>query len=85
MTRFTDGKRTVKIRMCHWNGSGYDPDWEADFYDVGALPYDDEENVYTVGDVDYIIDQANDWLHNTGDYAMDEADHSDDFVFIEED
>jgi hypothetical protein len=71
--------------MCHWNGSGYDPDWEADFYDVGALPFDEEVEAYVVGDVDYIIDQANDWLHNTGDYSMDESDHSDDFVFIEED
>lgn len=58
MTRLTDGKKTVEIEMKKWNGSGYDPDWSADFFEVGQAPYDEEKEAYVVENVDYCIEQA---------------------------
>lgn len=85
MTRFTDKTgKTIEIRMCRWNGSGYDPDWEQDFFSVGDLQHDDEKDAYIVEDVDYLVEYADDWKNSTGDFSMDEADKSDDFIFAEE-
>ena len=72
--KITDGKKTVEIRMMTWEGSGYSPDWSMDFFEAGSLPWDEERNVYTVPDVDYCIDQANDWANSTGDFSGDEPD-----------
>ena len=52
MTRLTDGNRTIEIELCIWNGEGYDPDWSADFFNVGSLEYDDDAEAYVVDDVD---------------------------------
>ena len=71
MKRFTDGTRTVEITMKVWHDGQYSPDWEADFFDVGSLPYDEDTDTYTVQDVDYLIDQAMDWQQGTGDYQDD--------------
>lgn len=71
MTRFTDGKKTVEITMKVWEDGQYSPGWEKDFFDVGSLPYDEETDTYTVQDVDYIIDQADDWHLGIGDYQDD--------------
>lgn len=85
MTRFIDKTgRIIEIRMCRWNGSGYDPDWEQDFFAVGDLQYDDEKEAYIVDDVDYLVDYANDWKNNTGDFAIDDSDKGDEYIFIEE-
>lgn len=56
--KMTDGKRTIEILIHRWNGSGYDPDFSADYFDAGGLPYDEETDTYTVEDVDYCIDMA---------------------------
>ena len=72
MIRLTDGKKTVEIEMCDWTGSGYTPDWSRDFFEVGGLPYDDENNVYIVDDVDYCVEQARDWEHGVGDFYYDD-------------
>ena len=69
--KLTDGKRTVAIKMQTWNGSGFDPDWSSDFFDVGGLPADDDTGASIVADVDYCIDQAQDWENRRGDYAED--------------
>ena len=61
MTKLTDGKRTVEIRMTIWQETGYAPDWENDFFDVGLLPMT-EDGAYIVPDVGYCIDQALEWL-----------------------
>lgn len=71
MTRFTDGKKTVCISMSVYEYGSMSPDWEKDFFDVGSLPYDDEEDVYTVDDVEYLVEQANDWQQGVGDYEDD--------------
>lgn len=71
MTKFTDGKVTKQITMKVWLDGQWSPSFEADFFDVGGLPYDEETDTYTVDDVDYLIDQANDWKEGTGDYVDD--------------
>jgi len=67
--KLTDGKKTVEIRMHVWNGSGLDPDWSYDFFETGSLTTDDATGASVVDDVDYCIDQAQDWANKTGDYA----------------
>lgn len=57
--KITDGKKTVDIRIMRWNGSGYDPDWSADYFGAGALAYDEDLGAYIVDDVDYCVDMAN--------------------------
>lgn len=68
--KITDGKRTVEIRMMVWMGTGYSPDWSNDFFDAGCLPHTDDDT-YIVADVQYCIDQAEDWQNQRGDYADD--------------
>ena len=65
MTRFTDGKRTVEITMKVWNGSGYDPDWSNDCFNISTLEYDEEKEAYKVEDVDYLCEVARDWENGT--------------------
>lgn len=65
MTRFTDEKKTVEITMCLWNGSGYDPDWSNDCFNISSLDYDEEKEAYIVDDVDYLVYVARDWENGT--------------------
>ena len=58
--KITDGKRTVEINIMTWNGTGYGEDWAEEYFDAGALPYDEEKDAYTVQDVQYCIDMAED-------------------------
>lgn len=74
MTRLTDGKKTLEIAMNNWTKTDYTPDWSADFFEVGCLPYIEELDAYQVNDVDYCVDQAMDWENNTGDYIDYDAD-----------
>lgn len=46
--KITDGKRTVEINIMTWNGTGYGPDWAGEYFNAGALPYDEENDAYTV-------------------------------------
>lgn len=72
MTKLTDGKQTVVITMSTWEGTGYSPDWSDDFFNVGALPWaDEEEGIFFVPDISYCVEQANDWKMGVGDYADD--------------
>lgn len=89
MTKFTDGKVTKGITLKVWQDGQWSPSFESDFFDVGGLPYDEETDTYTVDDVDYLIDQANDWKEGVGDYVDDfegEPGHTpeDRGVFIED-
>lgn len=54
--KMTDGARTIVIEIKRWNGTGYDPDWSADYFKAGSLPYD--ADCYIVQDVQYCIDMA---------------------------
>lgn len=83
--KITDGNRTVEIEMVVWDESSasYSPDWSMDFFDAGLLEYDSEKDVYIVKDVDYCIEQANDWRDSIGDYR-DDTPNENNTVFIEE-
>ena len=35
---------------------------------MGGLPYDAETDTYTVDDVEYLVEQAEDWRNGVGDY-----------------
>lgn len=58
--KMTDGKRTVEINIMTRNGTGYGPDWSAEYFNAVMLPYDEETDTYTVQDVQYCIDMAED-------------------------
>lgn len=74
--KMTDGKKTVEITMKIWNdfNTGYSPDWSNDFFNAGLLPYDEDEDFFIVDDVDYCIEQAEEW----------EAEDENNAVFVEE-
>lgn len=74
--KMTDGKKTVEITMKVWNdfNTGYSPDWSDDFFNAGILPYDEDEDFFIVDDVDYCIEQAEEW----------EAEDENNAVFVEE-
>lgn len=63
MTKLTDGKRSVGIRMMVWSGTGYSPDWSNDFFEVGMLSTVEigPDILYCVPDVAYCIEQAQEW------------------------
>lgn len=71
MTKFTDGTITKCITMKVWMDGQWSPSFEADFFEVRGLPYDEESDTYKVDDVEYLIEQANDWKHGIGDYQDD--------------
>lgn len=86
-TILTDGKKTVKITMNVWEGNGYSPDWSQDFFEIGILPRREtaRDIEFIVEDVDYCIEQANDWAQKTGDFRDDEyPDTEDRHVDVEE-
>jgi len=70
MTRLTDNKKTVEITMRNWRADkgSYDPDLSADFFEVGSLPYDADEDAHIVDNVDYCVDRAYDWADMIGDF-----------------
>ena len=63
MAKLYDGKQKVEIRMMVWNGTGYDPDWSDDFFEVGALASVEigPDVLHCVPDVTYCIEQAQEW------------------------
>lgn len=72
--RLYDGKKLVEITMCNWTDNGYTPDWSDDFFDAGILEYNEELDASIVKDVDYCIEQANDWKNAVGDFYEPDAD-----------
>lgn len=82
--KITDGKKTVEIKMQHWNGSGYDPDFSEEFFEAGGLEYDEEADAYKVEDVDYCIDQATDCKNCTGDFCNNDPSVADFELFVTE-
>lgn len=76
MTRLYDGKKIAEITMNTWTGNGYTTDFSLDFFEVGALPYDEKREAYVVDDVDYCIEMAEDWKNSKGDFVNDEPDEN---------
>ena len=60
---FTDGTATKRIELIE-NGI----DFTKDFYNVGTLEYDEDNDVYKVDSVEDCIAQAEDYLNHDGDY-----------------
>lgn len=65
--KLTDYKKVVEIRMNLWTGYTYTPDFSHDFFDGTTV----------VDDVDYCIDQANDWANYRGDFYDPDAEEND--------
>lgn len=84
MARLYDGNKTVDIQLISWNGHEWTSDWSEDFFAVGELEYNEELESYKVEDVDYCIEQANDWKLNRGDYEEDNYEEDSREVIIEE-
>lgn len=83
--KLTNGKKAINIQMMVWDSitdSGYSPDWSSDFFEAGSLPYNADTDTYTVSDIDYCIEQANDWKNGVGDFF--DEDISGREVFVEE-
>ena len=57
--------RMADITMTGINGVN----WEASFFNVGSLPYDEETDTYEVEDIDYLLEQVRDYCHHDGDFA----------------
>lgn len=70
--KMTDGKKLVQVTMKIWNGSGYGPDWANEFFETAGLEFDGEVDAFMVDDVDYCIEQMEDWKNCTNDYIDDE-------------
>lgn len=75
--KITDGKQTVDITLRTWQDGDWTPDWSEDFYDAGALNYDEEHDIYHVEDVAYCVEQANDWVNYQGDWDDPDTKESD--------
>ena len=56
--KLTDGRKTVEITICHWDGNSYGEDWSEEYFSAGSLQYDEETRAYLVPDVDYCVDMA---------------------------
>lgn len=81
--KLTDGKKTVEITMYIWQGSGYSDDFSMDFFNAGNLAYNAENDAFIVKDVDYCIDQSNDWKECVADFSMEEDPNGNRAVFVE--
>lgn len=68
MIRLTDGKRVVEISMMTWTGFGWSPCWAADFFVVGTLEENEDLEAFEVQDLDYCLNEAQDWENGIGDY-----------------
>ncbi len=85
MARLTDGKRTVEIIMMDWDVDNWKPDWSNDFFEVGGLRHDNDLDAYIVDDVDYCIEQAQDWKNGRGDFYDERCDLEESGVEFEPD
>jgi hypothetical protein len=64
--KLTDGKKTVEIELIGKN----DIDWSEEFFETGALEYDEAQDTYKVDDVQYCIEQATDYIHGYNEFGM---------------
>lgn len=71
MTRLTDGKKIAEITMRRWDGSRYGEDISGEFF--GGLTYSQDDDALLCDDLDYCIEQAQDWYDGRGDFADEPA------------
>lgn len=85
MIKLKDNVRTIEITMQEYRFDQLRPDWAADFFDVGCLPYNEDHEAYVVNDVEYCIDMALDWKHARGDFQEDnDVDPADRLVIVDD-
>jgi len=80
MARLIDDSRILDITM-RQHDARYDSlsdDFSDDFFDVGALRYDEELDAYNVPDIDYCLNQAQDFANGAGDFAS--AEETPDYI-----
>ena len=75
--KFTDGTKTVEIRLVDTNGI----DWTADFFQVGNLE-ETEDGAYIVEDTELLLEAVDDYSKGRGDY---EGMTCDSVIYIKED
>lgn len=72
----TNGRK-LYIEMRVWiPGQGYSPDWSDDFFCVGLLQHEEDNEglpVYLIphDNLGYLVEQAKDWANNRGDSQSD--------------
>ena len=84
----TDGKKTTEITMKVWDVARNEWKYAGenlanDFFNVGALPISNE-GVYVVSDVDYCIEEAQDWEQCIGDHRDDDGDGNGRILAVED-
>lgn len=77
MTRFIDNNG--KIAEITLINNGYE--WQDEFFNVGSLSYNEDSDAYEVEDVDYLIDQANDYISGCGDFSDGEPQENAELVY----
>lgn len=77
MTRFID--HNGKIAEITLINNGYE--WQDEFFNVGSLSYNEDSDAYEVEDVDYLIDQVNDYISGCGDFSDGEPQENAELVY----
>lgn len=70
--KITDGNKVISVKMYTHTEAGNTPDWSEDFFNAGNLEYIPETDIYKVPDVDYCVEQAQDWKQSKGDFCDDQ-------------
>lgn len=82
-----DGNKMVEIKMVTYDNTtqNMSPCFAEDFFSAGNLTMR-EDGAYIVDDVDYCVEQANDWKNCDGDFYGNEHDieHAEPLVFVTE-
>lgn len=77
MTRLYDDEKIMECSMCVTSEANgvftQSENFAEEFFDVGALHYNEELNAYKVRDVEYCAEQMDDWRDAVGDYEITEA------------
>lgn len=86
--KITDGYKTVDITMKVWDKQNNE--WKFagenlanDFFEVAALPMSNE-GTYIVKDVDYCVEEANDWAECLGNHYDEERDDEERSLTVED-
>lgn len=83
MTKFFDGKNILEITIQERTGSGYTPDWSADFFGAGRFTFNGSIDAHVINcddSLEYMIEYAEDWENCRGDFYEDEDPDGDRFV-----
>jgi len=82
-----DGSKAADVTIHEWNelDNSWTPDWSRDFFEAGGLEEGYLEgvgSVYFVDDVDYCVEQAEDWENGSGDFYEGDANLADRYADV---